>query len=116
MSPKSCVLVQKNQKSGGVQSEHSNLEVVQTTKNMSLSLEHLFVREFERKDDKILKISQSGLGDVGCVVWDAAIVLASYLETGDFSADDGRSLLTDKTVLELGSGTGLVGLQAACMG
>ena len=84
--------------------------------SMSVSLEHLFVREFDRKDDKVIKINQSGIGDVGCVVWDAAIVLASYLETDDFMDQDGSNTLEGKRVLELGAGTGLVGLQAACSG
>ena len=83
---------------------------------MSCSLGNLFIREFIRKDGKVLKINQSGIGDVGCVVWDAAIVLASYLETKDFGASHGKSQISGKRVLELGSGTGLVGLQAACLG
>ncbi|XP_042884059.1 protein-lysine methyltransferase METTL21D-like [Penaeus japonicus] len=57
-------------------------------------------------------------GDVGCVVWDAAIVLTKFLEVNSlkFSTDAGKSLINGRTVLELGSGTGCVGLAAAIMG
>jgi len=50
---------------------------------------------------------------VGCVVWDAALVLCSYLETADFS--QGKSFI-NKSVCDLGSGTGAVGLVAAALG
>ena len=43
------------------------------------------------------------------VVWDAAIVLSKYLETI-------RDQVRDKSVLELGSGTGAVGICAAALG
>ena len=78
---------------------------------------NLFVREFTRKNDTVLVINQCEVGDVGCVVWDAALVLSSYLETKDFQDNSGQtSLLRDKHVIELGAGTGIVGLQAACLG
>ena len=48
-------------------------------------------------------------GDTGVVVWDAAIVLSKYLETI-------RDQLRGKCVLELGSGTGAVGICAAALG
>ncbi len=82
---------------------------------MALDLNRIFVREFERADESVLKISQSEIGDVGCVVWDAAIVLASFLETETFRSDVCHEL-KDKTVLELGAGTGIVGIQAASLG
>ena len=83
--------------------------------NMSapIDLEKLFVREIDRNDDSVIKIFQSEIGDVGCVVWDAALVLSMYLETADF--DFGRGLDT-KIVVELGAGTGVVGLMAASFG
>ncbi|TRY86942.1 hypothetical protein DNTS_002870 [Danionella cerebrum] len=56
-------------------------------------------------------------GDVGCVVWDAAIVLSKYLETAHFCSNEtGGSLWTSKNIIELGAGTGLVGLVAASLG
>ena len=61
---------------------------------------------------KELVITQIYVGDVGCVVWDAAIVLARFLENKYFPAD----FWAGKSVLELGAGTGLVGLVAACLG
>ena len=78
-----------------------------------IDLEKVFVREIDRNDDSVLKILQSEIGDVGCVVWDAALVLSKYLETEDF--DFGRGMDT-KTVVELGAGTGVVGLMAASFG
>ncbi|XP_046374633.2 protein N-lysine methyltransferase METTL21D-like [Haliotis rufescens] len=80
---------------------------------MAAPLDKLFTRELERNDDEIVKISQSEIGDVGCVVWDAAIVLSKYLETHDF--DGGKSWM-GKKVVELGAGTGVVGLFAASYG
>ena len=73
----------------------------------------LFVRELERNDGKLLTLNQYEIGDVGCVVWDAAIVLSKYFESQDF--DSGR-FWAGKKVFELGSGTGVVGLMAASYG
>lgn len=76
-----------------------------------------FVREIEKNDGYVLNIKQCYLGDVGCVVWDAAIVLAKYLETKCFhDPSSGLNVWAGKRVLELGSGTGVVGLMAATMG
>ena len=68
-----------------------------------------FVREIEVFNAS-LKIHQAAIGDVGCVVWDAAIVLAKYLEKTK------RGTLGNKKVLELGSGTGVVGLCCCLIG
>ena len=78
-----------------------------------IDLKNVFIREIERNDGSALKINQSAVGDVGCVVWDAALVLSKYLETSDF--DNGEKW-RDKSVLELGAGTGVVGLMAASYG
>lgn len=83
---------------------------------MAASMDQLFQREFETKSGEILTVNQCEIGDVGCVVWDAALVLASYLETKDWWLDTGENRLNMKTVVELGAGTGLVGLQAAHLG
>ena len=80
------------------------------------ALDKLFIREFERNDGSVLTINQCEVGDVGCVVWDAALVLTSYLDGIDFLDDVGGNKLTGKTVVELGAGTGIVGLQAAAIG
>uniref|UniRef100_A0A3Q3E7X8 Valosin containing protein lysine (K) methyltransferase n=1 Tax=Labrus bergylta TaxID=56723 RepID=A0A3Q3E7X8_9LABR len=76
-----------------------------------------FVREIEKNDACTLKVKQCYLGDVGCVVWDAAIVLAKYLETKQFYEPSSRvNVWADRRVLELGAGTGAVGLMAAALG
>ncbi|XP_010896230.1 protein-lysine methyltransferase METTL21D [Esox lucius] len=76
-----------------------------------------FVRNVERNDGSILKIKQCYKGDVGCVVWDAAIVLSKYLETKTFvDPGSGVNMWANRNVLELGAGTGVVGLMAACLG
>uniref|UniRef100_A0A3Q1HKY1 Valosin containing protein lysine (K) methyltransferase n=2 Tax=Acanthochromis polyacanthus TaxID=80966 RepID=A0A3Q1HKY1_9TELE len=76
-----------------------------------------FVREIERNDGCALKVKQCYLGDVGCVVWDAAIVLAKYLETSQFyEPSSGVNVWSGSSVLELGAGTGAVGLMAATLG
>uniref|UniRef100_A0A3Q4GEP5 Valosin containing protein lysine (K) methyltransferase n=1 Tax=Neolamprologus brichardi TaxID=32507 RepID=A0A3Q4GEP5_NEOBR len=76
-----------------------------------------FVREIDRNDGCALKVKQCFLGDVGCVVWDAAIVLAKYLETKQFyDPSSGVNVWSGRTVLELGAGTGVVGLMVATLG
>ncbi|TSO25208.1 Protein-lysine methyltransferase METTL21D [Bagarius yarrelli] len=81
-----------------------------------LSTTH-FVREIEKNDGSVLKIYQYSKGDVGCVVWDAAIVLSKYLETKQFcNSASGSSTWSSKHVVELGAGTGVVGIMAASLG
>ncbi|KFM71293.1 Methyltransferase-like protein 21D, partial [Stegodyphus mimosarum] len=72
-----------------------------------------FVREIEVDCcDKELKFSQHYVGDVGCVVWDAGIVLGKYLDLMQKAND----FLTGKLVIDIGSGTGVAGLFAAALG
>ncbi|CAM4643727.1 unnamed protein product [Leuciscus chuanchicus] len=79
--------------------------------------EDYFVREIEKNDGSILRMYQCSKGDVGCVVWDAAIVLSKYLETEQFcSIQSGVSTWFSKSIIELGAGTGLVGLVASTLG
>ncbi|XP_056101500.1 protein-lysine methyltransferase METTL21D [Rhinichthys klamathensis goyatoka] len=79
--------------------------------------EDYFVREIEKNDGSILRMYQCSKGDVGCVVWDAAIVLSKYLETEQFcSIQSGVSTWFSKSIVELGAGTGLVGLVASTLG
>ena len=49
-------------------------------------------------------------GGIGATVWDAAIVLSKYLEANS------ESLLKGKAILEIGSGTGVVGMVCAKLG
>ena len=53
------------------------------------------------------------VGDVSCVVWDAALVLAKYLEA---RCNDMLEWLRGRSVVELGAGMGCVVLTAACFG
>jgi len=76
----------------------------------------MFRRELQRRDGLVLSINQYEVGDEGCVVWDASLVLSFYLESADFTDETGNSRLLDKSVVELGSGTGVVGIQAAVCG
>ncbi|XP_068111819.1 protein N-lysine methyltransferase METTL21D [Hyperolius riggenbachi] len=73
----------------------------------------VFIRELQLGDGRALGIRQLSSGDVGCVVWDAAIVLAKFLERQE-SAEPG--LLRGRALLELGAGTGIVGIAAAALG
>ncbi|KAL0969084.1 hypothetical protein UPYG_G00222420 [Umbra pygmaea] len=83
----------------------------------TLELEKYFVRDVERNDGSVLKIKQCFKGDVGCVVWDAAIVLSKYLETKSFvDPASGLNMWVNKTIVELGAGTGVVGIMAASLG
>ncbi|XP_068208641.1 protein N-lysine methyltransferase METTL21D-like [Palaemon carinicauda] len=75
----------------------------------------MFVREVEFEDmKKTLCIYQENEGDVGCVVWDAAIVVAKYLEKHREQPE--KNVVAGGSVVELGAGTGFLGLAAALMG
>ncbi|XP_057580751.1 protein N-lysine methyltransferase METTL21D isoform X2 [Hippopotamus amphibius kiboko] len=74
-----------------------------------------FVRVLEKRDGTALRLQQGGSGSVGCVVWDAAIVLSKFLETPGFCGAGARALRR-RAVLELGAGTGAAGLMAATLG
>ncbi|XP_042321089.1 protein-lysine methyltransferase METTL21D isoform X2 [Sceloporus undulatus] len=82
----------------------------------------LFERELGRRREQGpgpgLRVAQRSAGGTGSVVWDAALVLARFLEK-ESEAASSSSLglsLPRAEVLELGAGTGLVGLMAACLG
>ncbi|XP_017462426.1 PREDICTED: protein-lysine methyltransferase METTL21D-like, partial [Rhagoletis zephyria] len=66
-----------------------------------------------------LKILQKWDSDESGVVWDASLLLAKYLERLAASKDDSskkRSLFSEAKAVELGSGTGFLGLWLAAMG
>ena len=71
-----------------------------------------FIRELDLADNT-LDIYQELEGDVGCVVWDAAITLAKYIDT---EKTQRKHNFRGKAVIELGAGTGIVGLVAAVKG
>ena len=60
--------------------------------------------------DASLSINQAYIGDVGCVIWDAALVLAKYLEKARGNDWNGRK------VPEFGAGTGIVGVCCSLAG
>ena len=93
-----------------------------------------FFRELE-VGGEIIRIKQLYVGDVGCVVWDAAIVLCKFLENENYfpsvEPDDKHEVdshsqsqistlettyWTGKRVIDLGSGTGVVGIAAGVLG
>ncbi|XP_046740628.1 protein N-lysine methyltransferase METTL21D-like [Diprion similis] len=77
----------------------------------------VFTREFEVESRKVtLTLYQKEVGDVSCVVWDASIVLAKYLDVLCSENRLGKDWLVGKKVLELGAGLGCVGMTAACLG
>lgn len=74
-----------------------------------------FQRSIEVQYDEVqfsVRIHQNKVGDVGCVVWDAALVLGHYIQTGKAR----KKYIANQRILELGSGTGIVGLIAAACG
>lgn len=73
-----------------------------------------FVRSIDRRDAAALEIHQIQTGDVGVVVWDAALVLTHYLEAENHRQQG--KWLVGKTVVELGCGTGVVAVEAASRG
>ena len=71
-----------------------------------------FVRALEC-NGKELQIKQLYVGDVGCVVWDAAIVLCKFLENRHYFT---QGFWNGMRVIDIGSGTGVVGLAAGILG
>ncbi|KAJ1819874.1 Protein-lysine N-methyltransferase efm6 [Coemansia sp. S610] len=67
--------------------------------------------ELSRADAPLVRLLQDASGATGCgvgsTVWDTGLVLAKYL---DHQTSLGNLDLSGKTVLELGSGTGIVGI------
>ncbi|KAH9395919.1 hypothetical protein TYRP_020334 [Tyrophagus putrescentiae] len=78
----------------------------------------LFLKFEEDEEPPELKILQKWDSDESGVVWDASLLLAKYLERLAASKDDGskKSLFSDAKAVELGSGTGFLGLWLAAMG
>ncbi|XP_045483008.1 protein N-lysine methyltransferase METTL21D-like isoform X2 [Harmonia axyridis] len=73
-----------------------------------------FIRDYDiTAISETLNLYQKIEGDVSCVVWDASIVLAKYLEKRNSEKKD---FLNGNKVVELGAGLGCVGLTAACLG
>ncbi|KAJ1719757.1 Protein-lysine N-methyltransferase efm6 [Coemansia erecta] len=70
--------------------------------------------EISRAEASPVRVLQDATGaarcGVGSTVWDAGLVMAKYL---DHQAQSGELDLTGKTVLELGAGTGIVGISLA---
>ncbi|KAL1132234.1 hypothetical protein AAG570_010191 [Ranatra chinensis] len=76
--------------------------------------ERVFLREVRLENiNKTLLFYQNSVGNVSCVVWDAALVLTKYLEKRSGSNDQ---WLKGLKVIELGAGLGCVGITAACYG
>ncbi|KAJ1860828.1 Protein-lysine N-methyltransferase efm6 [Coemansia sp. RSA 2703] len=70
--------------------------------------------EISRNEASPVRVLQDATGasrcGVGSTVWDAGLVMAKYL---DHQTQSGNLDLSGKTVLELGSGTGIVGITLA---
>lgn len=78
------------------------------------SEEDTFTRELDLDClNKSLVFKQKIVGDVNCVVWDAAIVLSKYLEELYLKNENAFRKIQ---VLELGAGLGCVGLTLAALG
>lgn len=71
-----------------------------------------FVRSLPLASGVTVRVAQRHFGEEGVVVWDAALVLAYFLEKHqeELKLDQGIN------VVELGAGTGVVGLVAAALG
>mmetsp|Transcript_2638 Transcript_2638/g.7199 ORF Transcript_2638/g.7199 Transcript_2638/m.7199 type:complete len:407 (-) Transcript_2638:2161-3381(-) len=61
----------------------------------------------------VLSFDQSGAHDVGLSVWDGGVVLAKSIEQ---RVHAGELDLRGKTIVDVGSGTGIVGLACAALG
>lgn len=79
-------------------------------------MENTFIRELDLNIGSktiVLKLHQKIEGDVNCVVWDAAIILAKYLEKLN---NNNVGYFKNKKIIELGAGVGCVGITAAALG
>jgi len=85
----------------------------------------LFEREYDLMNGtSTLTFYQATVGEVGCVVWDAALVLCRYLEllygrdkeSNEYNDKSSLQGLQGKGVVDLGAGTGAVGVVAAALG
>jgi len=73
----------------------------------------IIVEANSQKDENLeVKVGQECEGPEACVVWDAALVLAHFLQKHRQTLRLGQG----KRVLELGAGTGAVGLVASALG
>jgi len=73
------------------------------------------VFEFELHNGSIVRVSQNVSNDnLGSVVWDAGILLARLMDK--LVEKLGKDWASDQSVIELGSGTGIVGLACAGLG
>lgn len=70
---------------------------------------HKSSAEFHFADHNVRLTQDWNKLGVAAVVWDAAVVMCMYLELGQVE-------LTGKVAIELGAGTGLVGIVAALLG
>ncbi|EDO31278.1 predicted protein [Nematostella vectensis] len=77
---------------------------------------HLTLATFHKKDRSLTFAGQTltiyqdwNDGGVAAVLWDAAIILSRYLEQN-------KELVHQKRIIELGAGTGLVGMVAGLLG
>ncbi|KAG7315416.1 hypothetical protein KOW79_021504 [Hemibagrus wyckioides] len=70
---------------------------------------HSSSAEFRFAEQRIRLAQDWRGGGVAAVVWDAAVVMCMYLELGHVD-------LKNRTAIELGAGTGLVGIVAALLG
>jgi hypothetical protein len=87
------------------------------TSNSRMSVEsknNYFLREYVTKAGKILNINQIEYGGVGCVVWDASIVLGKYLE--NLIIEKKFDFAAGLDIIELGAGTGLISILLASYG
>ncbi|XP_071450855.1 protein N-lysine methyltransferase METTL21D-like isoform X2 [Hetaerina americana] len=95
-----------------VNSESPNLQNLEMEKSKT----RFFTRVLEIKGIcGELNLFQKEVGDTSCVVWDACVVLAKYLETL-IDRKKNKDLFKSKFVVELGSGVGGAGLTAASFG
>eukprot|EP00924_Labyrinthula_sp_SR-Ha-C_P005295 maker-scaffold_1-snap-gene-27.47-mRNA-1 protein AED:0.03 eAED:0.03 QI:138/1/1/1/0.66/0.5/4/121/256 len=72
------------------------------------SIDNVFEYTFENQND-VVRIREDPGKDIGARVWDVAIQFSKFLEQN-------RSILLNKSVLEIGAGTGLCGLVAGKLG
>ena len=92
------MLEQENQDSDSFVGGGDCLELV----GVNGSLTYAAVRYFEYESAGSVTIKQD-ISDVGGTVWDAAVILSHFID------ELGADIVRDKTVIELGAGTGLPG-------
>ena len=100
-----------NHTKSNVTAEKENKPLAQVTSSRAV-----FVKRGSQAESIKILVPQRDIGEEAVVVWDAALVLAYYLEKHQVDLGFDHKSTNPIHVVDIGSGTGAVGLVAAALG